>query len=101
MTSEPPEATLDTANTFQSEVLYRLFRGTSDVKRKRELLGEVEGLLIRPLALDMPPISDNALLYRQIVLARMYLKLGPAETFHHTLQCVVGSCVAALSDNVG
>ncbi|KAI8264264.1 hypothetical protein K4K58_012411 [Colletotrichum sp. SAR11_239] len=101
VTGESPEATLDTANTFQSEVLYRLFRGTSDVKRKRELLGEVERLLIRPLALDMPPISDNALLYRQIVLARMYLKLGPAETFHHTLQCVVGSCVAALSHNVG
>ncbi|KAI8173982.1 hypothetical protein K4K48_009451 [Colletotrichum sp. SAR 10_66] len=35
---EALEATLDTANTFQSEVLYRLFRESADRKRKRELL---------------------------------------------------------------
>ncbi|KAF3801822.1 hypothetical protein GCG54_00015042 [Colletotrichum gloeosporioides] len=100
VTGEAPEATLDTANTFQSEVLYRLFPESADVKRKRKLL-EVEGLLMRPLALDVPPISNTAMLYRQIVLARMYLKLGPAEMFHQTLQGVVDSCVGALSDNVG
>ncbi|KAJ3953960.1 hypothetical protein N0V92_009550 [Colletotrichum tropicale] len=101
VTGETPEATLDTANSFQSEVLYRLFRESADVKRKRELLGVVEGLLTRSLALGVPPISSTTLLYRQTVLAKMYLKLGPAEKFHQTLQSVVDSCVAALSQNVG
>ncbi|KAL3299891.1 NACHT and TPR domain-containing protein [Colletotrichum asianum] len=92
---------LDSGSTGWPEVLYRLSRESADVKRKRELLGAVEGLLIRPLALDMPPISNTALLYRQIVFARMYLKLGPAEKFHQTLQGVIDACVAALSDNIG
>ncbi|EQB44329.1 hypothetical protein CGLO_16937 [Colletotrichum gloeosporioides Cg-14] len=101
VTGEAPEATLDTANTFQSEVLYLLFRESADVQRNRELLAAVEGLLMRPHALDVPPISNTALLYHQIALARMYFKLGPAEMFHQTLEGVADSCVEALSDNVG
>ncbi|KAJ0315041.1 hypothetical protein Brms1b_006305 [Colletotrichum noveboracense] len=98
---EAPEATLDTADTFQSEILYRLFRESADVKRKRQLLAAIEGLLMWPLALDVPPISDTAVLYQQVVLARVFLKLGPAEKFHQTLQGVVNPCMGALSDNVG
>ncbi|KAH9232282.1 hypothetical protein K456DRAFT_37524 [Colletotrichum gloeosporioides 23] len=98
---EAPEATLDTADTFQSEILYRLFRESADVKRKRQLLAAIEGLLMWPLALDVPPISDTAVLYQQVVLARVFLKLGPAEKFHQTLQGVVDPCMGALSDNVG
>uniref|UniRef100_L2FI30 Uncharacterized protein n=1 Tax=Colletotrichum fructicola (strain Nara gc5) TaxID=1213859 RepID=L2FI30_COLFN len=95
---EAPEATLDTADTFH---LYRLFRESADVKRKRQLLAAIEGLLMWPLALDVPPISNTAVLYQQVVLARMSLKLGPAEKFHQTLQGVVDPCMGALSDNVG
>ncbi|KAJ0268646.1 hypothetical protein COL940_013197 [Colletotrichum noveboracense] len=93
---EAPEATLDTADTFQSEILYRLFRESADVKRKRQLLAAIEGLLMWPLALDVPPISDTAVLYQQVVLARVFLKLGPAEKFHQTLQGVVDPCMGAL-----
>ncbi|KAF4826892.1 hypothetical protein CGCSCA4_v015056 [Colletotrichum siamense] len=50
VTGEAPEAALDTANTSQSEVLYRLFRESADRKRKRELLGAVEGLHAAPRA---------------------------------------------------
>ncbi|KAF4811691.1 hypothetical protein CGCSCA5_v009622 [Colletotrichum siamense] len=97
---EALEATLDTANTFQSEVLYRLFRESADRKRKRELLGAVEGLHAAPRpgrAADLEHCSAVSPGRPRPDVSQT----GPVEKFHQTLQGVVDSCVAALSDTVG
>ncbi|KAH6891532.1 hypothetical protein B0T10DRAFT_605777 [Thelonectria olida] len=101
VTEEYPESTLQRAIDIQTDILYTLFRQSTDQAIKAELLEAVEGLLTRPLALDVPPQSDTYLLQRRLVLARMYLKMGPAAKFQSTLQSVIDACLEALNDSVG
>ncbi|CAM1507730.1 Fc.00g045780.m01.CDS01 [Cosmosporella sp. VM-42] len=101
VTEELPEDTLGTTINMQTDVLFRLFKESRDPVVKKKLLEEVKGLVTRPLALDVPPNSDTYILQRRIVLARMLLKLGPADEFQKTLQGVIHDCIEALRDNVG
>ncbi|KAM0418624.1 hypothetical protein ACHAPT_012427 [Fusarium lateritium] len=101
VTDEQPESTLEQAIGHQSEVLYHLFRQSRDPEVKKELLESLEGLLTRPLALDVPPNSDTFLFQRLVTMARMYLKMGPAREAHKSLQGVIDICIEALSDKVG
>lgn len=101
VTEEYPDSTLERAIDIQTDVLYAMFRQSIDQAAKTELLDAAEGLLTRPLALDVPPQSDTSLFHRRLVLARMYLKMGPAGKFQETLQSVIDACLEALSDSVG
>lgn len=101
VTDELPETTLERTIGYQSEILYRLFRQSRDPEAKRELLESLEGLLTRPLSLDVPPNSDTFLYLRLVTMARMYLKMGPAKEAHKNLQGVIDTCIDALSDSVG
>ncbi|RTE79591.1 hypothetical protein BHE90_005917 [Fusarium euwallaceae] len=101
VTDELPESTLERAIGHQSEMIYRLFRQSRDPEEKRELLESLEGLLTRPLPLDVPPNSDTFLFLRLVTMARMYLKMGPAREAHKNLQGVINTCIEALSDKVG
>ncbi|KAL0934771.1 NACHT and TPR domain-containing protein [Colletotrichum truncatum] len=100
VTGESPDKTLSRAINIQSEVLYRLFQDSSDVKYKMELLASLEGLLTRNLPLDVPPISNTSLLYHHIIQARMYFKLGPTIKFQETLESVITASIDALNDEV-
>ncbi|KAI5461781.1 hypothetical protein BGZ63DRAFT_386632 [Mariannaea sp. PMI_226] len=101
VTEEYPDTVLERAICMQTDVLYAIFSQSADYGVKAELLGAVEGLLTRPLALDVPPQSDTYLIHRRLVLARMYLKMGPASKFQSSLQGVIDACLDALGDTVG
>ncbi|KAM5378662.1 hypothetical protein ACJZ2D_004461 [Fusarium nematophilum] len=101
VTDELPETTLERAINSQTEVLYLLFGQSRDPEVKSGLLQAVEGLMARPLALDVPPNSATYFFQRRMTMARMYLKMGPSREFHTNLQGVIDSCIEALSDKVG
>ncbi|KAF7563389.1 hypothetical protein G7046_g719 [Stylonectria norvegica] len=101
VTEELPDFILERAIDLQTDVLFRLFKKSRDPMVKKELLDAAKGVLTRPLALDVPPQSDTYLLQRRIIMARMYLKLGPASEFQATLGGVIDACIEALQDKVG
>lgn len=101
VTEEYPGTTLERAIQLQSDILNRLFMKSNDPVAKAELLEAVKGLLMRPLALDVPPESDTNLVQRRVIMARMYLKMGPATEFQSTLQGLINTCIDALTDSVG
>ncbi|KAF4971548.1 hypothetical protein FZEAL_9832 [Fusarium zealandicum] len=96
-----PDALLGHIIGYQSDVLYRLFRQSQDREVKAQLLQAVEGLLTRPLALDVPVYSETDLFQCPLVLARMYRKMGPVHEFQKTLERVMDTCILALKDKVG
>ncbi|KAK1512403.1 uncharacterized protein CCOS01_14643 [Colletotrichum costaricense] len=100
ITDSSPDYTVTRAVDNYSELLYGIFRSSHDPKHKTELLATVQGLLGRPLALDVLPTSITYLTFRLIVLSRMYLKLGPATNFQDTLQGVLIGSIDALSDTI-
>ncbi|KXH68812.1 hypothetical protein CSAL01_00080 [Colletotrichum salicis] len=100
ITDSSPDYTVTRAVDNYSALLYGIFRSSHDPKQKTELLTTVEGLLNRPLALDVLPTSITYLTFRLIVLSRMYLKLGPVTKFQDTLQSVLTGCIDALSDTI-
>ncbi|KAK1676525.1 hypothetical protein BDP55DRAFT_550677 [Colletotrichum godetiae] len=100
ITDSSPDYTVTRAVDNYSALLYGIFRSSHDPKHKTELLTTVEGLLNRPLALDVLPTSITYLTFRLIVLSRMYLKLGPVTKFQDTLQSVFTGCIDALSDTI-
>ncbi|KAL6365743.1 hypothetical protein LRP88_00318 [Fusarium phalaenopsidis] len=101
VTDEPPESTLQRAVGHQSEMIYRLFRQSCDPEVKRELLESLEGVLMRPLPLDVSLYYGTFLFLRLVTMARMYLKMGPAREAHKNLQGVIDNCINALGDKVG
>ncbi|KAH7136344.1 hypothetical protein EDB81DRAFT_693393 [Dactylonectria macrodidyma] len=101
VTDEYPATTLETAIYAQTDVLNRLFLQSTDPVFKAELFEALKGLLNRPLALDVPPESDTYIFQRRIVMARMYLKMGPSAEFQSTLQGIINTCIQGLSDSVG
>lgn len=100
ITDASPDYTVTRAVDGYSELLYGIFRSSHEPKHKTELLTTIQGLLSRPLALDVLPTSITYLNFRLIVLSRMYLKLGPVTNFQDTLQGVLISCIDALSDTI-
>lgn len=100
VTDELPYMTLGKAVSLQSEMIYRLFRESRDPEVKRELLESLEGILMRPLSLDVPSYADTFSFLRLANMARMYLKMGPAREAHKNLQGVIDKCINALSDEV-
>ncbi|SPJ78337.1 uncharacterized protein FTOL_06726 [Fusarium torulosum] len=49
-------------------------------------------------SLDVPPNTSN--FHRPVIMAQMYLKIGPVREFQNILQGVVSSCIDNLSDTV-
>ncbi|KAF5686654.1 hypothetical protein FCIRC_2797 [Fusarium circinatum] len=95
------DITLESAIELQSQANYILFRDSDDPVFMSELLKAQEGLLTRPLALDVPPESETFLFQRHLTLARMYRKMGPALEFQNKLQGMIDRCIDRLSDKVG
>lgn len=101
ITDEAPDITLEDTLQLQSDVLFRMFRASSDPKVKQELLDAAKGLVTRPLALDVPPDSDTWILDYKITVARMVWKMGPAVEFQRMLQSIIDACFKGLADKVG
>ncbi|KAF5003633.1 hypothetical protein FDECE_9839 [Fusarium decemcellulare] len=101
VTNELPTVVLERAIGEQSNILYRLFRESSDPEAKHELLQSLEGVLTRPLPMDVPPGTDTSLFQRLLTLARMYLKMGPKREVQKIIQKVIDGCIEALNDKVG
>lgn len=101
VTEETPNMILERAIGYQSDILWRLFQESSDPVAKGDILKSLQGMLSRPLALDVPPNSDTGLFQQPIAISRMYLKMGPALEAQKTLQGVINGCIEALGDNVG
>ena len=101
ITEQIPEIILEKALNSQTDILSRLFKRSCNPVVKKQLLEEAKNLTTRPLALDVPPQSHTYLLQRQIMLARMYLKIGPAEEFQNTVQEIIDVCIEGLRDKVG
>jgi tetratricopeptide (TPR) repeat protein len=101
VTDEAPDYTLEEALSVQSNVMFQLFMASSDPVVKRELLESAKGLTTRPLALAVPPDSDTFILDYRINVARMHLKMGPAEEFQRLMQKIIDACIEALADKVG
>lgn len=100
VTNSDADGVLGRAVVLQSDILYRLFRETSDPAVKEKLYEATENLLMRPLALDVPPESDIYLLGARMSRARMKRKIASAREFQEALQALIDTCLGALSDSV-
>ncbi|KAF5602224.1 hypothetical protein FPCIR_2009 [Fusarium pseudocircinatum] len=101
VTEQYVDTTLESAIELQSQANYILFRDSDDPTFMSELLNAQEGLLTRPLAVDVPPESETFLFQRHLTLSRMYRKMGPAIEFQNKLQGMIDTCIDRLSDKVG
>ena len=101
VTYESPEYTLIRALMLQTDVLFELFRSSSNPALKEELLRSAKGLISRPLASELPGVLDITMIYYRLNIARMYLKMGPAAEFQSLLQGEIDRCIEALTDTVG
>lgn len=101
VTDESPDWTLEKAINNQADVLFHLFRKSSDPKVKMEILESAKGLVTRPLPLDVPPQAETFLVYYHLSVTQMYFKMGPAMEFQKMLQKIIDSCMDGLTDKVG
>ncbi|RGP75727.1 nacht and tpr domain-containing [Fusarium sporotrichioides] len=101
VTGEYSDYTLESAIELQSQANNILFRDSNDPTVMTELVKAQEGLLTRPLALDVPPQSETYMFQRHLTLSRMYRKMGPAVQFERYLQGMIDTCIQRLGDKVG
>lgn len=101
VTDEHPDELLLEVMDSLTYIMYEMFRKSKDPIEKQKLLDEVVGLANRPLALDVPPISDTDLVCYRLWIAHMQLKMGPSITFQNRLTEQIKVCVAGLRDKVG
>ncbi|KAF4995949.1 hypothetical protein FGRMN_4804 [Fusarium graminum] len=101
VTRASPNYILELAIELQSQANNILFRDSDDPAIMSELLNAQEGLLERPLALDVPPTSETFLFQMDLTLSRMYAKMGPAVKFQTKLQAMIDKCIERLRDKVG
>ncbi|KAF5247033.1 hypothetical protein FAUST_885, partial [Fusarium austroamericanum] len=84
-----------------TNVQMELFRKSRDPKYKAERLASLEGLMQRPLPLDVPQTLASWRSSPRVGLAYMYLVMGPLDKFQETVQSLLDDCWAGLSDSVG
>ncbi|KAK2760824.1 hypothetical protein FQN54_002062 [Arachnomyces sp. PD_36] len=100
VTNYKPDWTFGFAMTRQSEVLFELFRTSSNPETKQKLLEDMKSLTTSPLAMDVPRTVNSWMVRYGLTLARMHLKMGPAVTFQTMLQEQINACVAGLTDDI-
>ena len=101
VTGQFPAYTLEYALEQQSDVLVALFRDSTNPEEKRELLESIKGLMKRPLASAVPPVSDTWILHYHLNVAMMQSKMGPGDEFQKKLQWLIDICIEGLTDKVG
>ena len=79
-----------------SEVIYNQFQASNILGEKRKLIREMESLTNRRLGQTSSVDSSHGTYSTS--LARMYLKLGPCETFFEILDADFKECMDKLSD---
>ncbi|KAL9097569.1 MAG: hypothetical protein Q9165_000465 [Trypethelium subeluteriae] len=88
---------LVTARFYYAEILYEDFVSSHDPAHKAALLAELKELpekqLGKSLALDFERSSNTA-----IMLARMLLKLGPAQEYYDVMESTFEICYKGLTD---
>ncbi|KAI9681877.1 MAG: hypothetical protein M1822_006954 [Bathelium mastoideum] len=89
--------TLITARFYYAEILYEDFVSSHDPSHKAALLAELKELpekqLGKSLELDFERSSNTT-----IMLARMLLKLGPAQEYYDVMQSMFDICYKGLTD---
>ncbi|KAG9204911.1 hypothetical protein G6514_010145 [Epicoccum nigrum] len=79
-----------------SEVIYNQFQASNALEEKRRLIREMESLVNRRLG-QVGSVDSSHGTYSTL-LARMYRKLGPCETFFEVLDADFKECMDKLSD---
>ncbi|KAF2232674.1 hypothetical protein EV356DRAFT_504942, partial [Viridothelium virens] len=87
------------ARFYYAEILYEDFVSSHDPSHKAALLAELKELpekqLGKSLALDFERSSNTT-----IMLARMLLKLGPAQEYYDVMQSTFDICYKGLTDTI-
>ncbi|KAF4992395.1 hypothetical protein FGRMN_7207 [Fusarium graminum] len=88
-----------------ANVQLELFRRSRDPIYKAERLASLSGVMQRPFILDIPRTSTSytasqRTASQRIVLAYMYMVMGPLSKFQQTIQSLLDDCFAGLSDRV-
>ncbi|KAF5679594.1 hypothetical protein FHETE_759 [Fusarium heterosporum] len=84
-----------------ANVQLELFRRSRDPIYKAERISSLSSVMQRPFALDVPRSSASYTASQRVVLAYMYMVMGPVSKFQETIQSLLYDCFAGLSDSVG
>ncbi|KAJ5966631.1 hypothetical protein N7481_013345 [Penicillium waksmanii] len=98
VTNYKPDWAFGFAMTLQSEVLFGLFRTSSDPDDKEKLVEALKSLTTSPLAMDVPRTLNSCTIRYRLTLARMHLKMGPAVAFQTILEEQINACIEGLTD---
>lgn len=101
VTDQSADDVLEEAMRLWTGIIYTMFCDSKDPNKKQKLLDEALGLTSRPLALDVPPISETHMVCHRLPINRMVLKMGSAAEFQKRMTADMHSCFEGLRDKVG
>jgi tetratricopeptide (TPR) repeat protein len=86
VTDQSADDVLEEAMRLLTGIIYTMFCESKDPVKKQKLLDEARGLTSRPLALDVPPISETHMVCHRLPINRMVLKMGSAVEFQKRMR---------------